>query len=175
MAPAPRTVQPMLFKTRGAVPAGIAVMICGIVSTLIANETVARWEPRDFTFSCSAPPTNPFQVVLSADVTGPNGVKLTMPGFYDGAGLWKVRVSAPTEGAWSLVTHCDIAELDGRRAAFTCVANRAPAIHGGVRIDPERPHQFMFEDGARFLPVGYECDWLWAGCPCCLATLASLC
>lgn len=35
-------------------------------------------------------------------------------------------------------------------------------IHGSLRTDPEHPHQFVFEDGTRFFPMGYECDRLWA-------------
>jgi len=123
---------------------------------------VPRWEPHDFAFTSAAVPENPFQISFSAEVTGPNGAKLTVPGFFDGDGTWKVRVSAPAEGAWSFVTRSDLAELDGRRGSFTCVANPSPAVHGSVRIDAERPHQFVYEDGTRFLPVGYECDWLWA-------------
>jgi hypothetical protein len=29
-------------------------------------------------------------------------------------------------------------------------------------VDAAHRHQFIFEDGTHFLPVGYECDWLWA-------------
>ena len=123
---------------------------------------VPRWEPHDFAFTSSTVQENPFRVAFSAEVLGPDGVKLTITGFYDGNSTWKVRVSALTEGAWSLVTHSDVAELDGKRDTFTCISNRSAAIHGSVRVDPKRPHQFVFEDGTRFLPMGYECDWLWA-------------
>jgi hypothetical protein len=147
-------------------PAGAAVctaFFLGLVRFATAAEVhVPRWEPHDFAFIIPSPQANPFQVAFSAEVTGPGGARLTVPGFYDGDGAWRIRVSAPTEGAWSLVTHSDMPELDGKRSAFQCVANPSPAIHGSVRVDPERPHQFEFEDGARFFPMGYECDWLWA-------------
>jgi len=141
-----------------------AALFLGFAPLVIAaaDVQVPRWEPHDFSFTVAVPPPSPFQVQLSAEVAGPNGVKLVVPGFYDGNGTWKIRVSAPAEGAWSLVTHSSDAELDGKRRGFICVANRSRVIHGGVRVDPERLHQFIFEDGTHFLPIGYECDWLWA-------------
>src|ERR1035437_9254897 len=139
----------------------VAIVVVAWIAAA-ADVQVPRWEPHDFAFTSSTVQENPFRVAFSAEVLGPDGVKLTIPGFYDGNSTWKVRVSALTEGAWSLVTYSDVAELDGKRDTFTCISNRSAAIHGSVRVDPKRPHQFVFEDGTRFLPVGYECDWLWA-------------
>jgi len=146
-----------VYTLAGAVVSGILVL-----SAAAADLQLPRWEPHDFVFTCPVAPADPFQVSFSAQATGPGGAELTVPGFYDGNRTWKIRFSAPAEGDWRLTTRSDVAELDGLRTAVTCVANRSPSIHGGVRVDPVRPHQFVFEDGTRFLPVGYECDWLWA-------------
>lgn len=144
------------------VAASVALAI-GFGPLFIANAiAIPRWEPHDFTFSNQQEAANPFLVAFSADLKGPNGARLSVPGFYDGNSVWKVRVSSPVEGEWLLVTHSDLAGLDNKRAAFTCVANRSTVIHGGVYIDSKSPHKFIFEDGQHFLPVGYECDWLWA-------------
>jgi Protein of unknown function (DUF4038)/Domain of unknown function (DUF5060) len=146
-----------------AVACAVAAFLFGPIRFAAAEDLVVpRWEPHDFAFKASVSQANPFRVTFSADLSGPGGAKFTVPGFYDGDSTWKVRVSAATDGAWSLVTHSDVAELNGKRAAFTCVAPRSSAVHGSLRVDPERPHQFIFEDGTHFLPVGYECDWLWA-------------
>ena len=121
-----------------------------------------RWQPRDFSFSSKATPENPFALPFSAEVTGPNGLRLTVPGFYDGRGTWTVRI-APTEvGQWSLVTSSTDPVLDKQQVTFSCVPNPNGAVHGGLRIDSEHPSQFVYEDGTRFFPMGYECDWLWA-------------
>lgn len=127
-----------------------------------ARAGVPRWEPSDFPFTSASAPVNPFTVTFSATVSGPGGVMLTVPGFYDGGATWKVRVSPTVEGAWTLTTHSTVADLDGKSASFTCVTNANAKVHGGLRVDPARPHHFVFEDGARFFPMGYECDWLWA-------------
>ena len=122
---------------------------------------LSRWQPHDFAFTSRAEPANPFLVPFSAEVTGPNNAKLTVPGFYDGNGNWKIRVSPTTDGKWQLVTHSSVRALDGKRVEFLCVPNGTQA-HGGVRVDPQHPRHFVYEDGTRFFPLGYECDWLWA-------------
>jgi hypothetical protein len=71
-------------------------------------------------------------------------------------------VSPILEGQWSLTTRSADPNLDSRQALFSCTAKEGAAIHGGLRIDAEHPSQFIYEDGARFFPMGYECDWLWA-------------
>ncbi len=121
-----------------------------------------RWQPQDFSFATRTTPDNPFALPFSAEVTGPKGVRLTVPGFYDGQWTWKVRI-APTEvGPWSLVTSSSDPGLDKQRVDFSCVRNPNDAVHGGLRIDSQHPTQFVYEDGTRYFPMGYECDWLWA-------------
>ena len=49
--------------------------------------------------------------------------------------------------------------LNGLRGtAAPAVAN--PAGHGAPVVDPTLPHQFVYADGSRYLPMGYEVDWL---------------
>jgi hypothetical protein len=123
---------------------------------------VPRWEPHDFAFTASEAQDNPFEIDLSAKVMGPDGQTFTLPGFYDGNRTWKVRVSPTTEGHWSLVTQSDLPALNSQRAAFTCVPNLNPQVHGGLSVDPTHAHHFIHEDGTRYFLMGYECDWLWA-------------
>ena len=111
---------------------------------------VPCWQPHDFSFTSSAKPANPFMVSFSAKVTGPNGKTFALPGFYDGEGVWKIRVSPTTTGDWSLVTQSDVAELSGRKVDFTGVKNTNPNSHGLLRVDSEHPHHFIFDDGTRF-------------------------
>jgi hypothetical protein len=123
---------------------------------------VQRWHLRDLVFRSDATAGNPFAVPFSADVTGPGDVRFSLPGFFDGDGTWKVRVSPTVVGRWSIITRSTLPGLDGRRTSFECIPNTSARIHGGLRIDPENPRHFVFEDGSRFFLMGYECDWLWA-------------
>jgi hypothetical protein len=123
---------------------------------------VPQWQPHDFGFASKTPPDNPFAAGFSATVTQPDGKTWTTHGFYDGHNVWKVRVAPQAVGPWSLVTHSDVKDLDGKRATFTCVENTNRRVHGGLRVDADYPRHFRFDDGTRFFLLGYECDWLWA-------------
>jgi hypothetical protein len=137
--------------------------ILGVGLTVTASAIdVPRWQPHDFSFPAKGSAANPFLVDISATVTGPDGKTFTLPGFFDGNGIWKIRVSPSTEGRWSLVTQSELPELDGKTAMFTCVKNPNPNIHGVLRVDPAHPHHFIFADGTHFFMQGYEYDWLWA-------------
>jgi hypothetical protein len=123
---------------------------------------VPQWQPHDFEWHSRQQPENPFKVAFSAMVTGPRGASFRMPGFYDGNGIWKVRVSPTEPGEWTLVASSALADLDGKSIRFTSSANTDPKIHGGLRVDAAHRHHFVFEDGSRCFLLGYECDWLWA-------------
>jgi len=127
-----------------------------------AKISVPCWQPHDFVFHSDAVPTNPFQTDFSVEASGPNGVKLDLPGFYDGNGLWKARVAPTTVGAWTLLTQGSLPGSEQQRVSFQCISNRLPNVHGGLRVDAQHPHHFVFDDGTRFFLMGYECDWLWA-------------
>jgi hypothetical protein len=98
---------------------------------------VPRWRPHDFVFGCDARLGNPFQVAFAAEATGPGGSRLTLPGFYDGNGTWKVRFTPTAEGDWSLQTHSEVAALNNRHASLICIFNLASNSHGGLRVDPK--------------------------------------
>jgi hypothetical protein len=122
---------------------------------------VPRWQPHDFSFTNLVEGENPFQVPFSAVLTGPDRTRMVLPGFYDGNGTWKVRFSPTTEGDWQLITRSSVSALDGQHVQFLCTPNTS-RVHGSVRVDPQHPRHFVCEDGTRFFPLGYECDWLWA-------------
>lgn len=123
---------------------------------------VPCWQPHDFAFTTSQAHDNPFSLPFSATVTGPDGTSFQTHGFHDGGNTWKVRISPLHEGEWSIKTRSGDPELDGKSVSFVCTKNEIPNVHGGLRIDPDHPHHFVYEDGARYFLMGYECDWLWA-------------
>jgi PelA/Pel-15E family pectate lyase len=120
------------------------------------------WRPIDFPYGYRGDLENPFRVQFSATVTRPDGSQFEIPGFYEGDGLWKVRISSDVEGSWSLETHSDQPQLAGQRAEWTCLPNGNPRLHGKVLVDAQHPYHFIHEDGSRFFMLGYECDWLWS-------------
>ncbi len=142
----------------------VACSISGLIATNLQPEVqkIQRWNPHDFSFSASSPTSNPFLVEFSATATGPNGITLSLPGFFDGNNNWKIRFAPTLEGQWSLITKSELKELNGKTISFKCVKNPNKNIHGILRVDAKNPHHFIFEDGSRFFMQAYEYDWLWA-------------
>lgn len=139
-----------------------------IIFGLAGNVTmkVEKWKPTDLEFKTSITwqfsPTGPFEVDFHADITGPDNIKMTLPGFYDGENSWKVRFAPTKEGEWTLTTHSDVLELDNQQIKLECISNKNNKVHGGLVVDPANPHHFIYEDGTKFFPIGYEANWLFA-------------
>lgn len=142
-----------------------AVLYCALLfaaKALCAAVTIEQYYSYDFSFQAQAS-GNPFDIDLAGDFTGPGGVRLSVPGFYDGNGVWKIRFSPTALGTWSLRTRSSMPALNGRtEAAIECQPNKHSTIHGGLRVDPLHPYHFVYEDGTRYFLLGYEADFLWA-------------
>ena len=96
---------------------------------------VPRWKPYDFVFKSATQPTNQFAVNFTASITGPDNIQMTLPGFYDGNNVWKIRFSPTKEGKWTITTHSDQPDLDKQQAQLICIKNSNGSIHGGLQID----------------------------------------
>jgi hypothetical protein len=96
---------------------------------------------------------NPFvDVELSAEFTGEDARHLTVGGFYDGEGTYRVRFQAPSAGTWTYVTTSNARSLDGQATRAweprpgrssgpfpLCLPGRYPFPsfrHDGLRLDP---------------------------------------
>ncbi|GIX06588.1 MAG: hypothetical protein KatS3mg115_0991 [Candidatus Poribacteria bacterium] len=126
--------------------------------------SVPLYEVHDFSLKSETKQPNPFLVELKADFEHETGAKLSgLPGFYDGDSTWKVRFSPFLLGIWRGVLRSEDPELNGRELEpIECLPNENPRLHGRVQIDLEYPHRFRFEDGTPYVPLGFECDWLFA-------------
>jgi hydrogenase maturation protease len=155
-------------QTRKSADEAIKLLLCCIATLACAGYSMTqdiqlpKWQPHDFQFKSDSKHENPFSVIFSATVNSPDGKSFSMPGFYDGDGTWKVRLSPILEGSWSLKTNSDDPSLDGKSISFICVPNNDPKAHGGLLVDASNPYHFVYEDGTRYFMNGYECDWLWA-------------
>ena len=95
---------------------------------------------------------NPFvDVELSAEFTSEGARHISVGGFYDGGGTYRIRFQAPSAGAWTYVTTSNARSLDGLRGTVL-VTPPGPRNHGPVEV-ADRFH-FAHRDGTRFLPVG---------------------
>jgi hypothetical protein len=95
---------------------------------------------------------NPFaDVELRAEFSSPSGKLLSVPGFYDGNGSYKVRLLVPEAGEWAFATSSNARSLDGITGSFAADGAAAGA-KGLVRV--AITFHFAYEDGTPYLPVG---------------------
>lgn len=144
----PITRRDMLKLTSAGSFAAIASTPSAIAET--THPPVPRWEV--FELSLPGPTTgNPFTEVQISAIFSLGHRTVNVNGFYDGAGTYKIRFMPDTTGAWSYTTASNVAALDKRSGAFSCVAAMT-AAHGPVSV--RNYYHFAYADGAPFFPFG---------------------
>ncbi|UYX12584.1 DUF5060 domain-containing protein [Lactobacillus delbrueckii subsp. indicus] len=113
-------------------------------------QTIEKW--RRYELTLTGPSTgNPFtDVELTAEFTH-DGKKITVDGFYDGKGVYKVRYMPQETGEFSVATHSNVAELDGKTNEFT-VVEASGDNHGPVVVSGKT--HFAYADGTPYVPFG---------------------
>jgi hypothetical protein len=124
--------------------------------TATNNLTIEQWGIFELALTGSAE-GNPF---LDVELTAQFSYKhrtITVDGFYDGDGVYRIRFMPDTQGAWQYHTHSNRDELSGAEGAFTCVAP-APGNHGPVRV--ANTYHFAYADGTPYKQIGTTC-YVW--------------
>lgn len=115
----------------------------------MSDLTAEKWQRTElfYRLECAG---NPFtDISLSSDFISPTGRSVTLPGFYAGEGVWKVRFAPDEPGEWSW----RVALPDGTVDTGTLMCEDAPA-KGVLRPDPDWPQRLRFQSGEWFLPLG---------------------
>ena len=133
---------------------------------------VERWGLADIALHGPGDGNPIVDVNLSATFQS-GGTSLTIPGFYDGEGIYRIRFSPPTTGQWRWRTNSSASALDGRQGMVECVPP-ARGNHGPVRITADGYH-FAYADGMPYRPIGTTCySWAQQNNARCAETLATL-
>lgn len=104
---------------------------------------------------------NPFiDVQLTAFFQqGDHSIKVA--GFYDGAGIYRIRFMPDKPGTWSYKTSSNRPELDGQTGAFTATPPSS-ANHGPVHV--QNTYHFAYADGTPYWEIGTTCyAWVHQG------------
>jgi hypothetical protein len=116
---------------------------------------------------------NPFDDIKLAATFTCGDRSVTVPGFYDGAGTYRIRFSPPELGVWRWTSSSNVEALEGHRGTFRCVLP-APGNHGPVRVTADGYH-FAYADGTPFRQIGTTCySWALQSDAKCAETLATL-
>jgi hypothetical protein len=97
---------------------------------------------------------NPFTDI---EVTGRFSIgnrTVSVDGFYDGNGIYKIRFMPDRTGIWNYRAAGNAAELNEKTGSFTCIEPE-PGNHGPVRI--RHTHHLEYEDGTAHFSFGTTC------------------
>jgi hypothetical protein len=137
-----------------------SLLFCAALSIPAPAQNVERWGV--YEVSLSGPQSgNPFlDVRLSASFQYRHR-SVEVDGFYDGAGVYRIRFMPDEIGEWTYATRSNRPELDGKTGRFACTPASA-RNHGPVRV--QRISHFAYEDGTPYFPVGTTCyAWIHQG------------
>ncbi len=114
------------------------------------QDAVEQWDL--FEIVLDGPATgNPFMdVELTAQFN--SGIEaVTVPGFYDGDGIYRIRFSPLIQGTWKYLTESNIDELSGIEGKIKCIPPTGDN-HGPVKI--VNTFYLQYTDGTPFYGVG---------------------
>lgn len=122
--------------------------------------TVEQWDLFEVTLNGPGddqPDINPFlDVSLTAAFTFMHRV-VTVEGFYDGEGNYRVRYMPDVPGHWTFKTssnHADLNDITGECTVTPATGDN----HGPVRV--ENGHHFAYADGTPYFQIGTTC-YVW--------------
>src|SRR3712207_778637 len=85
-----------------------------------------QWQPYEITLQADRHYANPYlDLEVWGDVTGPDGQRHKVYGFWDGDRTWRVRFAPMQPGAWHFVTNASVDEA-GRRGVAGAVTAVPP-------------------------------------------------
>jgi hypothetical protein len=114
-------------------------------------------------FQLPSVPGDPFDyehVNVQVTIRKPDNGTVELPAFFDGDKTWRVRYSPPATGQYSVVTvklNREIAHEEKLQPKDWTV--RGDPKPGFVRIDHADHTRFVFDDGARYYPIGQNQAW----------------
>jgi len=135
-------------------------------AALFADDLSAQcWRPVEISLTGANPHASPFDDVdVTATFTGPRGLTIVRPAFWDGGAIWKIRF-APTEvGEWTYTTHSNDPSdtgLNGQTGTVNCLPYTGPLEiyrHGFLRVADDKRH-LAYRDGAPFFWLA-DTHWL---------------
>ena len=100
---------------------------------------------------------NPFVDVRLTAVFSQANHTVTVNGFYDGDGRYRIRFMPEKPGQWSFQMSSNAPELDGKTGVFTATPPSS-GNHGPVHV--EKTYHFAYADGTPYREIGTTC-YVW--------------
>ncbi len=140
-------------------------MALSVVQSVLAAE-IEVWHAHEITLHAERTYAHPFEDVdVTAMFSGPKGVTLRRPAFWDGGDTWRIRFAPTAPGNWTYVTTCSNAvdlglnQVKGQIHAIPNTSTLPVYQHGFLRVSDNK-RSFCYRDGKPFFWLG-EVHWLW--------------
>src|ERR1700748_2854335 len=131
----------------------LGVFATGKAVTEMASASICQYDI--FEVSLKGPSSgNPFIDVQLKATFSLEHRTITVDGFYDGDGNYKIRFMPDAVGQWSYTTNSNAAAWNRESGAFICAAPQA-GNHGPVSV--RFGHHFGYADGTPYFPFGTTC------------------
>ncbi|GAT62172.1 DUF5605 domain-containing protein [Paludibacter jiangxiensis] len=141
------------------------------IGSVFGQTTIEKW--KIFEVKLNGPTNgNPFTDIRLQGKFIQNNDTVTVSGFYDGAGIYKIRFMPQKEGKWSYITASNSKKLDKKKGNFLCTA----ALKGnfGPVVVADTFH-FAYANGKPYYPFGTTCyAWVHQGDSLAEVTLKTL-
>ncbi|MCQ2484674.1 MAG: DUF4038 domain-containing protein [Clostridia bacterium] len=117
------------------------------------------WVVNELTYVSEKSYADPFNDVDVDLILAGNGVKYTIPAFWNGGNIWKMRFVCPSEGEWKFRTVCTDetnADLNGRTGKVNCTKYDGELEiyrHGFVTTSYGKKYM-TYDDGTPFFYLG---------------------
>jgi len=128
----------------------IPVLFFQIQSIFSQEKTIERWGVFEWSHVIKLN-GNPFTDVRLNGIFTMGKRSDTVPGFYDGDSVFRIRYMPDTPGTWSFRTNSNQSAINGIKGTFIC-KSASRDNHGMVKIDP--PYRFRYADGKPYHPFG---------------------
>jgi hypothetical protein len=143
-----------------------------VIIPLTANG-VGQYELVELEIQSGLTPTNPFdpyELGIRVQFTSPSGMKAESGAFWYqdfdpvdrqavGEPVWRARFTPTESGAWTAVANIPAQDIQSEPITFQVLPSDHP---GFVRIHPQNPRYFAFDNGDSFFPIGLNMAW-WSG------------
>lgn len=147
----------------------MAIAILALLLFYALNQAAAQgtYPMVEASFNVNSLSTNPAvlfnyaQTDIRVQILQPDKSTISLPAFYDGGTVWRVRLTPTQPG------HYQITGITLNGSPLT-VSNLQPASWtvtgfptgaGFVRVDPTDPRRFITSNGRRYFPVGQDVAW----------------
>jgi len=114
------------------------------------KENIQQWNVYEISFSGPSE-GNPYMDITLEAVFKTENKTVSVPGFYDGNGMYRIRFSPDKQGEWTWETNSNSEELANKSGEFICIA---PAVnnHGPLKI--VNTFYLEYADNTPFYAVG---------------------